>query len=209
MTNYRISRGWLPILLLGLTAVLCAGFCEAATKGKRMPKFAKIEEAVLRHFQGLPDYQPGGVISQSEVTPIFGQLKRMGWLVADREAIVKQVLADNSFLIRQLRSPAGKKLDRQIARYEHAYDRLDHLARLPLGRQTVHDLIRAADGYKLIQYMTTTSGGSELGKMLSKDPHGAHFNRPTGRIYTVKMLLDRLKQSYGAAKLTDDGRRKP
>ena len=68
--------------------------------------------------------------------------------------------------------------------------------RLPNGRRTVHDLIGAADGYKMIEYMTTTHGGDEMGKMLSNAPHGADFNAATSRIYTANQLLAEIKKNY-------------
>ncbi len=51
----------------------------------------------------------------------------------------------------------------------------------------------------MIQYMTTAQGGKEMGKMLSQAPQGADFNKPTGRIYTVPMLLKHLQEEYRAA----------
>jgi hypothetical protein len=106
---------------------------------------------------------------------------------------------DGEFLVTQLRTRAGAKFARQIARLPGGYDRLEKLSRLPNGHQTIRDLIKGPDGYKLIQYMTTAPGGAELGRMLSKAPKGRRFNRPTGRIYTVEMLLERLGQEHRAA----------
>ncbi len=63
------------------------------------------------------------------------------------------------------------------------------------------------DGYKMLQYTTTTSGGGELGKMLSNSPGAGDFNASTGRIYTVDGLLDRLRQSR-AASVKAAGKRK-
>jgi len=47
--------------------------------------------------------------------------------------------------------------------------------------------------------MTTTSGGKELGKLLSNNPRTRNFNKPTGRIYTAAMLIARLEESHTAA----------
>lgn len=82
-----------------------------------------------------------------------------------------------------------------------AYDRLDRLARLPLGKQTIHDMIHKAGGAELVKYLTTAKGGKELGKMLARapKPKGHDFNKPTGRIYTVDQLLDRLETNYKQA----------
>ena len=67
------------------------------------------------------------------------------------------------------------------------------------GQQTVCDLIRGPDGYKMIEYMTTAPGGKNLGKQLSRGPKGRDFNKQTGRIYTAKALLERLKESHNEA----------
>ncbi len=87
---------------------------------------------------------------------------------------------------------------RQSCKYPDAYDRLDRLSRMPMGHQNVDALIAGPDGYKMIQYMTSTSGGRNLGQMLSQDPRGANFNSPTGRIYTADQFLQRLTESYQA-----------
>ena len=52
----------------------------------------------------------------------------------------------------------------------------------------------------MLQYMTETRGGENMGKQLSKAPKGKNFNKPTGRIYTVDMLLDVLKNLYDQIK---------
>jgi hypothetical protein len=177
--------GWTPI--------------RAAQPAPRIPTFGKVRQAVMTHFQALPDFQPGGIITRTDAQPVFDRLKQMGWAVADRDAILAALPTDGEFLVEQLRTPAGKKFAPQIAVYPQGYDRLDRLSRLPLGKNTVRDLIRGTGGEQLIEYMTTSSGGSELGKMLSKDPNGKKFNQPTGRIYTMEMLLVRLQQSHTAA----------
>ncbi len=51
----------------------------------------------------------------------------------------------------------------------------------------------------MVAYMTTTVSGRELGKILTDGPEAKLFTVPTGRIYTVAMLLARLQQSHAAA----------
>jgi hypothetical protein len=99
-------------------------------------------------------------------------------------------------LVKRLRSKEGKKFMRQAARYPQAYDRLDHLERLPDGQRILKQLIEGPDGYKLIEYLATAPGGKNMGQMLSSTPKGKKFNESTGRIYTQEQLLTRLKQSY-------------
>jgi len=184
------------------TAAVFAGTGLASTPARRLPSFAKVEETVTRHFESLPGYRPGAIITRSEAEAALKELERLGWSVADRRGLLEQVLPDNDFLVQQLRSPEGAKFMSRIATYPQGYDRLDRLRRLQNGRQTIRDLIRGPGGYKLIEYMTSSSGGAELGKMLSRSPSGAGFNQSTGRIYTVGDLLGQLKKAYGAEKGT-------
>ena len=187
------------LIVCGL-AVAWSGELASAADGQKGPtSFTEIKRAVLRHFDKTPDYRSGDIISRSDVESLFGRLERLGWTAADRKEILKAVPADNNFLVKQLRAPAGRKFMRNIAKYPDAFDRLDRLSRLPYGKNTIKALIRGPDGYKMIEYMTTTHGGRQMGKMLSDAPKGTGFNKPTGRIYTVKQLLTRLKQSYESA----------
>ncbi len=187
--------------MLAKVAVVLVLVSVAATPAAAgdFPTFEQVRKATLAYFQKLPEYQPGGILSRSEAEPLFSRLKQMGWVVADREAILAAILPDNAFMVQQLRTPVGRKFAVQISAYPDGYDRLDRLSRLPRGKAVVRNLILATGGQEMIEYMTTTPGGVALGKMLSQDPRGAKFNQPTGRIYTVEMLLDRLKRSYDVA----------
>ena len=66
---------------------------------------------------------------------------------------------------------------------------------MPHGEQTVRDLIRNPGGENMVAYMTTTPSGKRLSKVLTNRPQNELFTVPTGRIYTVAMLLTRLQQS--------------
>jgi hypothetical protein len=199
---YRRMVRFLAVVVLvwGWAVALGAEVPQGGDEPRPFPSYAEVREVVLRHFALLPDYAPGDMIARSEVEPLFAQLQRMGWKVADRKDILRKVPADQDYLLQKLRTPRGRKFMRRIAGYPDAYDRLDRLSWLPHGRQTVHDLIDGAGGDEMIKYLTTTLGGSELGKMLSKTPKGADFNKPTGRIYTAEMLLGQLEKSHAAEK---------
>lgn len=191
----RVVQVGLTIVLLGLTSGV-RGEPAAIDKAESLPKFPAVEKAVREHFAKLPDYRGGEILSRNQVGPIFRILENMGWSVADQKAILEAVLPDTDPLVRQLRTEAGKKFARQVATVPQGYDRLDRLRRASQGQQRVGNLIQGPDGYLMIKYMTTTSGGRELGRMLSRTPGGQNFNKPTERIYTVDQLVDRLKQEY-------------
>jgi len=196
-----VNRQLRLVAFLSLAVVIAwpAGVVRAGDRGGTLPSFSAVKELVLREFDKFPDHQPADIISRGQVEPVFRQLAGLGWQVADWREILEAVPADGDFLVKQLRTPGGRKFMRGIAKYPDAYDRLDRLGRLPYGKNTIRALIRGPGGYKLIEYMTTASGGRELGRQLSNAPKGKNFNDPTGRIYTAKLLLARLKESYTAA----------
>jgi hypothetical protein len=183
-----------------LIAALAAGWLIQAAWGQdktqKLPKFEKIEAAVWRYFQSQEDYQDGMIITQQQVEPLLGLLKGMGFNLPDKKSILEKIPSSSEFLVGELYSPPGWKFMERIAKYPDAYDRLDRLCRLPHGKQTVHDLIIGPGGEKMIQYMTAAPGGKEMGKMLANAPKGTDFNKPTGRIYTVAMLVKQLQEQY-------------
>lgn len=190
------------LLAMAVAATLCAtGFgAPASDETRPMPAFSTVKSAVQQHFTAIPDFEKGDLITRDQVEPLLAQLEPLGWKVADRPAILSQTLTPGDFVASELRgSKKGLAFMRAVSGLPAAYDRLDRLARLPRGKQTVHDMIHKTGGAELIKYLTTAKGGKELGKMLSHAPKGHDFNKPTGRIYTVTDLLDRLEASHKRA----------
>ncbi len=195
---------WLPVVVatvLGLAVACGPQMARGATQRKPLPSLADVRETALRHFELLQDYQPGDVISRSEVEPLFVHLWQMGWTVVDRKSILHHVPSDHDFLVKQLRTPAGRKLMREIGKSPNVYDRLDRLSWLRRGRQIVHELIGRPGAAEAVKSLATTTGRKKAGKLISRTIKvGADFHKPTGRLYTVEMLLARLEKSYKAAK---------
>jgi hypothetical protein len=174
------------------------GTAYAQDKQALLPKFEVIEAAVWRYFQSQGNFQPNRIITKEQVGPLIVGLARMGFVVQDAKSLLEKIPANNEFLVVNLNTPAGREFMDQITKYPEAYDRLDRLIRLPHGKQTMLDLIKGPGGEKMIEYLTTAPGGNEMGKMLSPAPKGKDFNKPTGRIYTVPMLLRNLQEQYRA-----------
>ena len=190
----------------GTVVLLAVGWCvegaQGAPKSKPLPSFTDVKAAVMRHFERLPDYQPGNIISQSEVAPLFAQLKRIGWTVADRKAILERVPQEDDYLIKTLRTASGRKFMQKISPSPGVYDRLERLSKLPRGKRTVQKLMGQGDrGADVIKHFATHPAGKTVGQLMSKpNKGGVNYGKPTGRIYTVTMLLAQLKKSYAAAK---------
>ena len=177
-------------------AVSTLPFAALANTGTDLPEFSTIEQFVLRHFAAKPSYQAGDLLTRSAADEVLKSIQKLGWVPADANSISSAIPSDQEFIARQLRTPRGERFMRQISGYELSYDRIDRLSQLPDGRRQVYDLVRGKDGYKLIEYLTSSSGGKNLGKMLGSSSKGANFNQPTGRIYTVNALIARLRLSY-------------
>ena len=194
------ARGWfvaaavtLGLILLLLMTNSSAG---ATPMNRPLPDFAVIQGVVQRHFLTETDYKPGDIITRSQVESALEGVEAVGWRPLGADTMVKDTLEDQAFLPRSLRTDAGLKFMQQIKGDADAYDRLDRLSAMPHGRADILAMIKGPDGWKLIDYMTQTQGGENLGKQISNAPTGHNFNKPTGRIYTEADLLSRLKTAY-------------
>lgn len=193
------------LLLVNAIVVLLLGIApaRAATPANQpadttIPLFSEVRDVVLQHFQAKPDFQSGDLITRDDVAPLLAQFQRTWLPAADAAQILERVPVRGEFLVNELSTPNGRRFMRRIANYPNAYDRVDRLSRMPHGRDTVSALVRGPGGEKMIEYMTMSSGGRVLGRQLSNAPDGRNFNAPTGRIYTVAMLLSQLQRSYTA-----------
>jgi len=200
------SLRWLLVIFVGfiIGGDLAAKTPASKDKNKKsaptgaFPSFDRVTRTVETHLTANRSYRSGDLLTTGTIEPLFRKLEKINWKVADRRDILKLMLSDSDWLARQFATPSGKDFMRQIAELPGGYDRVDRFRRMPYGQQQLADLIRGPDGYKMIEYMTTTRGGKNLGAMLSQGVNGQDFNRPTGRIYTELDFLKRLKKSYDA-----------
>jgi len=191
---YFRDLAWQIFFLTGL--VIPISLSHAAEDQKPLPSWAQVQEIVSRQLSAKKNYQPGDLITQSDVKPVFEKLRFAGWKVAEEPKILGALLKDSDFIAQKLRTGAGREFMRQIAIYPGAYDRLYRLASLPSGKKTVMALINGKGGYEMIEYMTTSQGGQNLSKQLSNIPGEKNFAQPTGRIFTEKELVSTLHQFY-------------
>lgn len=195
-----ISVLWSAALVAAMSGVVVAGrpASDRPFGVKPLLPFEAVEKAVVRHFERLPGYRPGEIISRSQAAPLFAQLRWMGWTVVDAKSLVERVPPDSDFLVRQLRTPSGRRFMQRVADSPGSYDELERLSRLPNGRRAVVELIaRPEKGGDVIRYFATTPKGRRVGRLMARTGKGgADYDKPTGRIYTVEMLLDELEARY-------------
>jgi hypothetical protein len=185
-------------LALGIALFSATAFAAPPVK-RGVADWKQVAQTVDAYFAKTRGRQPMDIITRNEVSPLFDQLAKQGWQVAERKEILDRVPADNEFMVKQLRSQKGRAFMRQISQYPGGYDSLDRLSKLPQGKNTVEALIKGPDGFKMLQYMDTTQGGLNLEKQLAHTPKGKDFTKPTGRIYTVGELKWALRNAYAGA----------
>lgn len=182
--------------LLALLAACAVSTAPAKAAEKELPTLSQVRAMVVRHFEKLPDHEAADLISRGQVEPVFAQLQKAGWRIADRQAILAGVLDDGSYVVRKLRSPAGKKFMRKVSGYPLAYDRLDQISRLPGGELMIDDFLRFPNS----ELTFSDKGRLDIQRyvrLVPKDKRNhTDLDKPSGRIYTVDMLLKRLEQSY-------------
>jgi hypothetical protein len=176
------------------TAILLTGLVNAAPQ-PAAPDFAAIAKAIEAWFGSLPDYQPGDLITRLQIETILTKLDDAGVHVPDAASIAKLGLANDSFLVRELTTPAGSKFMRKLARNPGTFAHLDRLSTIPRGEKLIRDLIRDKGGDTLVEYLATTKGGQKMGDMMAAVPDGSDLNKPTGRIYTVADFEAALKSA--------------
>ena len=194
------------VLSLACGLLVAAAASAADSTGEptnKLPDFGQVQQVAARHFASL-SRGPQDLISQGDVQPIFAQLAKLGWKVADQEKISKQILADGDFLVGELRSKSGQQFVRKTAGQGLLYDRLDRIAQVYGGKQMIRDLQKLPDPQNYTK-PKTAAGYPDLLELLPKQGTGKvrtikDYTKPTGRIYTAPQFMQQLQQSYAAAK---------
>ena len=179
----------LPQLFISISlAIYLADFTFAASR-PGPPDGRGVAKVVGAFLASQPGYQKGDLVSRSQVEKVIATLTRNGMKLSDPGSVTKLVLADDSFLVRELSTANGQRFMRKIALRSGAYSLLDRLSTIPRGQSLIRDLMRHKDGDKLIEYLATTKGGKNMGGMMAQVRGGADLNKPTGRIYTEDDLV--------------------
>ena len=188
-------------LVRAALAVICVVLASTvhASPPAKTPDFDAVAHAVQTHFASQPDYQSGDLLRRSQIEGVLKIVAVAGWKVNNSAEIVALGLPDNSFLVRELSSPRGKKFMRKVAAQPGGYAHLDRLSSIPSGEKMVRYLVSKPGGDEMITYMATTQSGHKLGKMMRGVRDGVDLNKPTRRIYTANELLVVLQQLHAKA----------
>jgi hypothetical protein len=169
---------------------------------EKRPPFATVQKIVIAQLHARPDYKQGDIITADEVKPVFEVLEKLGWKVEDQADILKQMLGPSDFLVKTLRSPAGERFMRKISADPSVYDRLDRVSQHKRGPATIRNLLRLPNGEQYTRARPGPGQPTLSDLVLIYDRGSVHdravkdFDKPTGKIYTGKQFLQRLKRSY-------------
>ena len=198
-----LYRGILPSLV-ALLAISCGLSASQAASRPALPPLSKVKQVIDHHFAEMPGYRRGDIIAKGDVQPLFAQLKQLGWVVADRQAIEKQLLADSHAVVTTLRTQSGRRFMRKVSGNGGIYDRLDRISRESGGKQLIRSLVKLPDGERYAKSKSARGVPGMLEflpkKGSSKSRKVADYDKPTGQIYTVDQLTQRLEESYARAK---------
>jgi hypothetical protein len=202
MMNYSL------FIKMGVLGVVFGGVCAAAKSGPMVKKdislSAEVEKYVLNYFESQPEFSSAYLITREQTQPLLEAFRHRGWDSKMLDSLASRLVSKEEFLARELDSKTGRKFMTQIAKYPQAYDYLDRLSRLPVGQQTVHNLVYNLGGEQMIEFLTTRATGKEFVKLFSQTPSRANFGKPTGRIYTAPMLVDAFrKEITGKQKISE------
>ena len=196
----KVSTRTTLTLLAGCLLVSLATPCAAQRRRSSAQKplpFSEIQKAVEEHFKPTRDFQPGDLITRSDVQAVLGTLASIGWNVPRQDEIVEMALPDDDFLVEQLRSKKGKKVFDRVAKYPGALDKLDRMRQMPKGEATFTTWVqKTKHSAKLFEEILTTPGGQRLLADAGKLNGSKDLNKPTGRIYRVAELLTVLNAAY-------------
>jgi hypothetical protein len=187
----------LPLTFLLLASCAAPVWAAENAGPKKLPKFDDVKAIVHKELAKHDGYRYNDLLTSEWVAKALDAVeKKPGWKIEDADAIAGKFLSDGDYLVRQLRTRKGTAFMRHFSGTPQAFDRIDRLRGLPRGNGRIPELINDPGGYTMILYMATTEGGRNMGLYLGSVKGGKNFNKPTGRLYTEKQLLDRLQESY-------------
>lgn len=170
--------------------LLQAYFHPSAAFAAQRPSPDQLLKFIHLQLESAANYKEGDLLTRSVVKKIFVALAKRGFKIEKSEEILKRVLSDDDFLVRQLQDVKGRAFLRKIEKLPGGIDRLDRLCRIPNGEASVRDLIhKVPNGHEWIEAMVTTKRGRILGERLSNSPQISNFNDPTHRIYKPEDLV--------------------
>ena len=130
----KLWKSYRAMLALLVALFLLAGFSQAAPR-TATPDIGTVTRAVEAYFASQPGYEPGDLITRSQIEKVFSKLDDAGAAVPHAEQIAERGLDDGSFVARELSTAAGRKFMRKLAQNPGTFAHLDRLSTIPARRE--------------------------------------------------------------------------
>jgi hypothetical protein len=168
---------------------------KANSKESTKSAAAEIALVVDQALAKSPYYFPGALISRADVSPIFEKLLTQGLMNSeDQEHLYGSILADQSTLVKRLKTPAGRAFMKKIVTDKTAYHRLARISWTADGRKLLDSFLASKDGFEKFQKLKTPADLAQVSKQLASDPRTQVFALPTGQILTADDLVKKLEE---------------
>ena len=195
MFSFRYS-----VLLCAIGLVFscgCLDQADAQRRSRKIRNFKDVKAITIAHFSDIKGFEEGDLITQDMTIRLFQRLERFGWRVSDAREIVESTLASGDFLVKTFKTAKGRSFLKTISRQKEGIDRADRMSRMPNGKKNISDLVhKIPNGADLIVSLASKKNGRQVSQRMAGTRHGKDFNKPTGRLYPVDHLIDRLQVSF-------------
>ena len=198
MSDVRLKAVVVALCLAG------SSLCVAQTqKIGKLPPFSDVQKVVEDSFASQKGREPKDLISRSEAEQALQKVQELGWDIEDMSEIAELTLPDQHVMVKTFQTKDGRRFMRHISGRELMYDRLDRISEVSGGSRLIQDIVKLPDGER---YARPKPGGG-IPDLLDLLPKGASgqtrripdYHKPTGHLYTVEALIERLSESYEEA----------
>jgi hypothetical protein len=165
----------------------------------------QVQRIVADCFGQQAHYQPGDIITQTDVAAVLKQLAAAGWQPPDGQQILADTLPEDNAVVSMLRTEKGRRFMRKVSGFDSIYDRMDRVSQVSGGQRTLDAIVRLPDGEKYaLPKKQTPHGVPDFLDLLPKNASGKvrsikDYQKPTGRIYTQADLVERLLRSLAGS----------
>jgi hypothetical protein len=158
----------------------------------------KIRQLVDQHLASRPGYRDGFIISRSDVKPLLDRFRAAGWDPAALARIEQSLLADDHFLVRQLRTREGRRFMQEASEFPLVYDRMEKVSKQKGGARAIRSTVVLPNGASFWNAEAKPGFNNTVQMLPTKNGRrrsGQEFSQPTGKIYTASQFAQHLEQA--------------
>ena len=179
------------LLVFSLLIACSQNFAVADIKSE-----ADVQSVAKEHFSKLKNYSSGDLITTDDVKQLLKRLSKKGWDVPKSDELLARLIPSGSYLDQTFSTKKGMKFFREVSKVPGGVERVERMSQLRNGKGSINQLVSFPNGSDLIKELSTTQAGRNLGNRGSRNSGGVNLNKPTGKIYVEKELIEELAKIY-------------